>query len=126
MVQRQTGREGSAVKRGIPDRGDILLLDLDPTLGKEQQGQRYVLVITVADFNRFGLALVAPITQGGQFARENGFTVSMTGAGTKTQGVALCNQVRMLDFKQRNGKIIETVPEFVVDDALARVRALLE
>ena len=114
------------MKRGIPDRGDILHLNLDPTLGKEQQGQRYVLVLTVADFNRFGLALVAPITQGGQFARENGFTISMTGAGTKTLGVVLCNQVRMLDFKQRNGKIIEAAPEFVVDDALARVRALLE
>lgn len=114
------------MKRGIPDRGDILHLDFDPTLGKEQQGQRYALVLTVVDFNRFGLALVAPITQGGQFARENGFTVSLTGAGTKTQGVVLCNQVRMLDFKQRNGKIAETAPEFVVDDTLARVRALLE
>jgi len=114
------------VKHGIPDRGDILHLDLDPTLGKEQQGQRYALVLTVTDFNRFGLALVAPVTQGGSFARENGFTVSLTGTGTKTQGVVLCNQVRMLDFKQRNGKITESAPEFVVDDALARVRALLE
>ena len=114
------------MKRLIPDRGDILHLDLDPALGREQQGQRYVLVLTTADFNRFGLALVAPITQGGQFARENGFTVPMMGAGTNTQGVVLCNQVRMLDFKQRGGKVIETVPEIIVDDALARVRALLD
>lgn len=69
MAQRQTGREGS-------------------------RGSRYILVLTVADFNRFG--------------------------------VMLCNQMRMLDFKQRNGKTVETAPEFVVDDALARVRALLE
>ena len=114
------------MKRLIPDRGDILHLDLDPVLGREQQGQRYVLVLTTADFNRFGLALVAPITQGGQFARENGFTVPMMGAGTNTQGVVLCNQVRMLDFKQRGGKVIETVPEIIVDDVLARVRALLD
>lgn len=114
------------MKRLIPDRGDILHLDLDPVLGREQQGQRYVLVLTTADFNRFGLALVAPITQGGQFARENGFTVPMMGAGTITQGVVLCNQVRMLDFKQRGGKVIETVPEIIVDDVLARVRALLD
>jgi mRNA-degrading endonuclease toxin of MazEF toxin-antitoxin module len=114
------------VKRLIPDRGDILHFDLDPVLGREQQGQRYVLVLTTADFNRFGLALVAPITQGGQFARENGFTVPMMGAGTNTQGVVLCNQVRMLDFKQRGGKVIETAPENIVDDVLARVRALLD
>ncbi len=101
------------MKRGIPERGDILHLDLDldPALGKEQQGQRYVLVLTLSDFNRFGLALVAPVTQGGQFARENGFTVSMMGAGTNTQGVVLCNQVRMLDFKKRNAKVIEAAPE---------------
>ena len=114
------------MKRGIPERGDILHLDLDPALGKEQQGQRYVLVLSLSDFNRFGLALVAPITQGGQFARENGFTVSMMGSGTNTQGVVLCNQVRMLDFKQRGGKVIEGAPEIVTDDVLARVRTLLD
>jgi mRNA interferase ChpB len=114
------------VKRGIPDRGDILDLDLDPTSGREQQGQRYVLVLTVAEFNHFGLALVAPITQGGQFARENGFTVSLQGTGGKIQGVVLCNQVRMLDFKQRGGKMIESAATEVVEDALARVSALLE
>ncbi|MBS4096653.1 MAG: type II toxin-antitoxin system ChpB family toxin [Sulfuricella sp.] len=114
------------MKRGIPDRGDILHLDLDPALGKEQQGQRYVLVLTVAEFNRFGLVLVAPITQGGQFARENGFAVPLTGAGTQTQGVVLGNQVRMLDFKQRGAKVVEVVPAAIVDDVLARVRALLD
>ena len=112
------------MKRKIPDRGDILNLNLDLALGNEQQ--RYVLVMTTADFNRFGLALVAPITQGGQFARENGFTVSMMGASTNTQGVVLCNQVRMLDFKQRGEKVIEKVPEMIIDDVLARVRALLD
>ncbi len=114
------------MRRGIPDRGDVLRLDLDPALGKEQQGQRYVLVLTVADFNRFGLAMVAPITQGGQFAREHGFTVSLMGTGTKTQGVVLCNQVRMLDYKERGGSILEAASEVVTDDVLARVRALLE
>jgi mRNA interferase ChpB len=114
------------VKHGIPYRGDILHLDLDPTVGKEQQGQRYVLVLTVAEFNRFGLVLVAPVTHGGQFARENGFTVPLLGTGSKTQGVVLCNQVRMLDFKQRDGKFVEAAPPMVVEDVLARVRALLE
>lgn len=114
------------MKRGIPDRGDVLHLSLDPTLGKEQQGQRYVVVLTVAEFNRFGLAMVAPITQGGQFAREHGFTVSLMGAGTKTQGVVLCNQVRMLDYKERGASAVENMPEKIIDDVLARVRALLD
>jgi mRNA-degrading endonuclease toxin of MazEF toxin-antitoxin module len=114
------------VKRGIPERGEILHLDLDPVFGREQQGLRYVLVLTVAEFNRFGLALVAPVTQGGQFARENGFTVSLMGSGGTTHGVVLCNQLRMLDFKQRGGKLIETAPLMIVEDVLARIRALLD
>jgi len=114
------------MRRGIPDRGDILLLNLDPTLGREQQGQRYVLILTLFEFNRFGLALVAPITQGGQFARENGFTVSLTGSGGITQGVILCNQVRMLDFKERGGKLVEAAPVIMLDEVLARVRTLLD
>ena len=85
-----------------------------------------MLVLTVAEFNRFGLALVAPITQGGQFARENGFTVSLQGSGGNIQGVVLCNQIRMLDFKQRGSKMIESAAAEVVDDVLARVSVLLE
>lgn len=114
------------MRKSVPERGDILHLDLDPTFGREQQGQRYVLVLTLAEFNRFGLALVAPITQGGQFARENGFTVSMMGSDGKTSGVILCNQIRMLDFEQRGGKSIETAPGEIVDEVLARVRALVD
>lgn len=114
------------MKRGIPDRGDILHLGLDPASGREQQGRRYVLVLTLSEFNRFGLALVAPITQGGQFARENGFTVPLMGSVGKTQGVVLCNQVRMLDFKERAGVLIESAPLTVVDDVLARIRTLLD
>lgn len=114
------------MKHGIPDRGDILHLDLDPAKGREQQGQRYVLVLTLADFNRFGLALVAPITQGGQFAREHGFTVSLMGTGMRTQGIVLCNQMKMLDYRERGARAVEAAPEIVIDDVLARVRALLD
>lgn len=114
------------MKRDVPDRGDILHLDLDPALGKEQQGQCYVLVLTLSAFNRFGLALVAPIIQSDQFAHGNGFAVSMMATGSKIQGVVLCNQVRMLDFKQACGKVVEGAQEIIIDDVLARVRALVD
>ena len=49
------------MRRGVPDRGDILHIDLNPTLGREQHGRRFVLALSVEEFNRFGLCLVAPI-----------------------------------------------------------------
>jgi hypothetical protein len=36
------------------------------------------------------------------------------------------HQVHTLDYKERNGKWIETLPEEVVDEVLARVQTLLD
>ena len=114
------------MKRGVPDRGDILHIDLEPTKGREQQGKRFVLVLTPAAFNRFGLVLACPVTQGGAFAREHGFAVSLSGAGSRTQGIALCHQVRTLDHKERNAALVESLPTNIVEEVLARVRTLLD
>ena len=107
-------------------RGDIVTVGLDPTAGHEQRGTRPALVLSASVFNALGLVLVAPITQGGDFARHAGFATTLSGAGTKTQGVALINQIRMLDLEARKAKRVETVPEFVVEDALARLRAITD
>jgi len=114
------------LKRSMPERGDVFLLDLDPTKGREQQGKRFVLVLTPTAFNRFGLMLVCPITHGGEFAREHGFAVSLSGAGTRTLGVALCHQVRTLDYRERRAVWVESLPPEIVEDVLARVRTLLD
>lgn len=108
------------------ERGDIVSVPLDPAMGHEQRGIRPALVLTTREFNKLGDVLVAPITQGGDFARYAGFAVMLTGAGCKTQGVALVNKVRMLDLAARKARKIERVPQEVMDDALARLMALLE
>lgn len=107
-------------------RGDIVMVNLDPTEGHEQQGMRPALVLSTSAFNALGVVLVAPITQGGNFARHAGFVASLSGSGTKTQGAALVNQVRMLDLEARKAKRVETAPEYLVEDALARLRAITD
>lgn len=115
------------MRRGRFARGDIVRVALNPVIGHEQQGDfRPCLVLSPAPFNRLGTALVAPITQGGNFARYRGFAVTLSGSGTKTQGVVLVNAVRMLDLDARGAKKIETVPTAIVEDALARLMAILE
>ncbi|MDQ6703559.1 MAG: type II toxin-antitoxin system PemK/MazF family toxin [Pseudomonadota bacterium] len=108
------------------DRGDIYHVDLDPTKGKEQQGARYVLIVSPRDFNRGGTSLVCPITQGGDYARSQGFAVSLSGAGTNAQGVILCNQPRTLDIAARGGRFSEKAPEFIVDEVIAKLQTLLD
>lgn len=115
------------MSRGIPGRGDILELSLDPTLGHEIRGTRPVLVLSADAFNRAsGLLLVAPITQGGAAARETGFSVTLMGCGTRTQGVVLCDQTRTIDARARTFRRIEQAPAALVDEALDAVRAILE
>ncbi|NUT61234.1 type II toxin-antitoxin system ChpB family toxin [Herbaspirillum sp. C9C3] len=115
------------VRRVKFERGDIVVVNLEPASGREQRGEsRPVLILSTAVFNVMGTVLVAPITQGGDFARHAGFAVPLSGAGTKTQGAALVNQIRMLDLEARRAKKIETAPDFVIDDALARLQAILD
>lgn len=102
------------------------MVSLDPSEGHEQRGMRPALVLSTSAFNALGVVLVAPITQGGSYARHAGFAAPLSGSGTITQGAALVNQIRMLDLEARNAKRVETAPEFVVDDALARLRAITD
>lgn len=109
------------------DRGDIYRVALDPTSGHEQQGTRPVLIVSPLAFNRLTrMPIVLPITSGGNFARTAGFAVSLMGAGTRTTGVIRCDQPRTLDIASRNGRKLESVPEAIVDEVLARLAAILE
>ena len=108
------------------ERGDVWHVDLNPTQGREQADRRPVLILTPKAFNALGTPIVAPITQGGNIAREKGFAVSLSGAGTNASGVVLCHQLRALDLKARGARFSERVPDFIMDEVLARVPPLFE
>lgn len=109
------------------ERGDIYLVSLDPTAGREQQGTRPVLIVSPAAFNRTtNTPVVLPITGGGNHARTSGFAVTLTGAGTSTTGVIRCDQPRAIDLRTRQAKKLESVPEFIMDEVLARLAVIFE
>ncbi len=106
-------------------RGDIVMVDLEPTLGKEQRGHRPVLVISPDNFNEAtGLPIILPITNGGRFAKRIGFTVPLS--GTKTTGIVRCDQPRVLDLTIRNGRKIESLPSPILAEVLARTITLFQ
>ena len=108
----------------IPSRGEIWFADLNPTAGKEQQGSRPVLVVSEKEFNRLGLCVVCPITQGGQRSRYAGFAVTLKGTDSSTQGVVMCNQPRTIDVAARGGRFVEDVGDDLLDEVLARLRPI--
>jgi mRNA-degrading endonuclease toxin of MazEF toxin-antitoxin module len=108
-------------------RGDIWLIGLDPTHGHEQKGRRPVLIVSPEACNRVTkVPVVLPITSGGKFARTAGFAVHLEGAGTKTTGVVRCDQPRALDLGARGGKKLESVPDAIMDEVLARGAPIFE
>ena len=108
-------------------RGEIYLVSLDPTSGREQQGTRPVLVVSPTAFNRMTrIPIVLPITTGGDFARAKGFAVSLSGAGTETTGVIRCDQPRVLDLAARHARKLESVPTPIMDEVLAKLIPIFE
>lgn len=104
-------------------RGDVYMVDLEPTHGREQRGHRPVVIVSPDTFNRAtGLPVIAPITNGGDFARRIGFAVPLS--GTKTSGVVRCDQPRVLDLTARNGRRVESLPGPIMDEVLARMATL--
>jgi mRNA interferase ChpB len=106
-------------------RGDIYLVSLDPTEGREQRGSRPVLVVSPAVFNEATkMPVICPITSGGDFPRRIGFAVPVT--GIKTTGVVRCDQPRVLDLGARNARKVDTLPEFLMDEVLAKLAPIFE
>ncbi len=106
-------------------RGDIYLVSLDPTEGREQRGSRPVVIVSPDEFNQATkLPVVLPITNGGEFARRLGFAVPI--AGIKTTGVIRCDQPRVIDLAARHARKVDTLPEPIMDEVLARIATLFE
>ena len=122
MGERAAGGAGTAVMR----RGDIFVVGLDPTAGREIQKQRPVLIVSPTAFNRQNPPLAAPITRGGAAARLGLMAVPLTGAGAKTDGVVLCNQLRTLDLAARGGKFVERLPDAIVEAVIDRIADIYE
>ena len=91
------------------------------------EDRRPVLIVSPEAFNRITkVPVVLPITSGGRFARTAGFAVPLTGAGTKTTGVVRCDQPRALDLAARGGRKLESIPDAVMDEVLAKMAPIFE
>ena len=107
-------------------RGEIWIVDLEPTIGREQRGKRPVLVVSPDPINAAFAPIVCAITSGGAAPRATGLAVSLAACGTQTTGVVLCHQLRQVDTTARKGRRIEVVPDAVLADVLAKIAAIFE
>ncbi len=108
--------------RYVPDRGDVVWLEFDPQAGHEQAGHRPAVVLSPRAYNqKSGLALFCPIT-----SRIKGYPFEVVlPPDLPVQGAVLCDQVKSLDWRARRSRLAAQLPDAILDDVLAKVRALL-
>lgn len=109
------------------ERGDVVRVCLNATQSLEAEGKSCLgLVLSTAKMNSLGTAIIALITQSGDFSRYTGFAVPLSVTGMNTHGVVLVNMIRSVDLLTLGAKKIDRAPQVVIDDALARLQAVLE
>ena len=106
----------------VPDRGDIVWIDLDPSRGSEIKKTRPALVVSPFSYNKkASLALLCPITS---HKKGYPFEVEIPSKGDIT-GVILADQVKSLDWRVRNIRFEEKAPCSVVTEVIDKILVLL-
>jgi mRNA interferase MazF len=107
----------------VPEQGQLLKLDLDPTLGHEQKGYRPVLVVSSTIFNRHtGFCWIIPITTP-QKGLPNEIRLPV---GLPIYGTLLLSQLRAIDWRARPFTVAGNLPDDFLEDINARLSAVLE
>lgn len=112
-----------------PGRGDLIIINFNPQAGHKQTGRRTGIILSPKEFNdKTGFALICPITnqkKGYPFEvdlPDSGVTVLN---GYPVTGVILVDQVKSMDWKERNVLVLGTAPEEIVEDCLAKIATFL-
>lgn len=105
------------------EQGDIVYLDFDPQAGHEQRGRRPALVVSNNTFNRFSsLTMACPITH---TDRNHPLHIRLD-ERTRTDGVIMCDQVRMLDLTSRQASFQEKAPADILAEAVDIIAGIIE
>ena len=102
--------------------GEIIKVNFNPQAGHEQAGYRPAVVVSNDFFNnKTNLAVLCPIT-----TTDNKFPLHIPlDERTKTTGVILCEHIRTLDIEARGYKVVERLPEDLLEKTLSVISAIL-
>lgn len=105
----------------VPDRGDIVWLQFTPQTGHEQAGRRPALTLSPKSYNqKVGLGIFCPITN-----QEKGYPFEVKLTQNNPKGVILSDQVKSLDWKNRDAEFISKVQEHIINEVLELLKLLI-
>jgi mRNA interferase MazF len=105
----------------VPDRGEVVWVDLNPTRGHEQRDTRPALVLSPRRYNKkTGLMLVVPIT-----SQVKGYPFEVRIETEQVSGAILADQPCTLDWHARRVRFMVNVSHEMVASVQARLVALI-
>ena len=111
-----------AASKYVPDRGDLVWIDLNPHQGHEQAGHRPALVLSPKSYNRkTGLCVICLATR-----HSKGYAFEVTSRMPDgSESVILADHVRCVDWQIRRVRRIHQVSPDVLQEVIARLDALI-
>jgi len=109
-------------KKYVPQKGDVVWVNLDPAAGHEQKGRRPALVISAIKYNAAsGMCLVCPITS---VVKTYPFIIELE-EKQKTKGAILCDQIKSIDWRARKVTYVEKINKKILENILERISLLI-
>jgi mRNA interferase MazF len=110
------------VTRYVPDSGDIVFLDFDPQVGREQAKRRPALVLTDLGYNRAsGLAVVCPLT-----SKVKPYPFTLPIAVGNVEGAVLVDQLKSMDWEGRGAEFHSKAPPATIAKVRRYIAVLLQ
>ncbi len=104
----------------VPAAGDLVWLQFDPQAGHEQAGHRPALVLSPQRYNNArGMMLCCPMT-----SRIKGYPFEVIISEDPPSAV-LADQIKALDWRARKATHKGKVPEAVLAEVRAKLKALI-
>jgi len=105
----------------VPEAGDIVMLDFDPQVGREQAKRRPALVLTDQRYNRAsGLAVVCPLT-----SKRKPYPFALPITVDEVEGAVLVDQLKSLDWLGRSAKFHSKAEPGLVNKVRQYIAVLL-
>lgn len=107
----------------VPQRRDIIWINLNPQSGHEQAGRRPAVVVSPRSYNQKArLCVVCPITQS---VKGYPFEVKLQ-PEQKIQGVVLTDHLKSCDWASRRAIIADVMDIASFEEVIEKIKLLIE
>ncbi len=116
-------RDGNLLNHYIPDRGDIVWLQLNNPIASAAAGKISVVVISSLVYNRkTNLAIVCPITE---TIKGYPFEIRLPSI-LPVQGAILSDQVINLDWRARKAELVCKASDSLIKEVVSKIRLIID